>query len=269
MGWDDPWSAPVRRPLAPGTCARPAAPGLAKMLKNVLDLPVVYGFIPFHDRAADPTPTAPDPHQDRRSPSRRTQPHCSPALPGPQLIDYGLELAARCSSAPPPPTLCAMTGRSAPDLALILARITRGLRLAGALEERLMWLPVPEETTRRPNARPPAPHPRAARPRSAARRHPRTPTRVSLTCPRRSKSPPKSAAARSAPLSPISAAISASCPATPCGGNCRSPSSADRGCQADQGHPLASARAILRDGLAAMAGARAAIRTPAGGTGPP
>ena len=55
------------------------------------------------------------------------------------------------------------------DLAMIFARITRGLRLAGALEERLMRHPVPEEKKPASTSALSQRQPRAARPPAARR----------------------------------------------------------------------------------------------------
>ena len=65
--------------------------------------------------------------------------------------------------------------------------------------------------------------PRAAQPEDGA---PPQPNHVSPACPRPGTSRPRSAAARSAPSSPISVATSGSCRATRCGGNSPWPSSA-------------------------------------------
>lgn len=72
-----------------------------------------------------------------------------------QLIDYGRELASTLrqrSAADPYFTRCAF-GTS--DLALILARITRGLHLASALEARLVRRPMRPDAKPRPVNQPP------------------------------------------------------------------------------------------------------------------
>ena len=62
-----------------------------------------------------------------------------------KLIDYGLELACSMQQAPAVATLLTVARHfGTRDIALILARITRGLQLAGELEARLMRRPLPE-----------------------------------------------------------------------------------------------------------------------------
>ena len=120
------------------------------------------------------TPTVPpDPHQDR-SGAVAVAPSRSGRLLGlvRKLIDYGFELAntlRRRAAANDVGAMVRPFGTT--DLAMIFARITRGLRLAGALEERLVHHPVPEEKkpdgtgTTVPSQR----QPRAARPPAARR----------------------------------------------------------------------------------------------------
>jgi len=90
-----------------------------------------------------------------------------------KLIDYGLELACALQQTPAVATLLIVARHfGTRDIALILARITRGLQLAGELEARLLRRPPPERAiqdsfrmpvdraprTRRPAApRPPLP----------------------------------------------------------------------------------------------------------------
>ena len=184
------------------------------------------------------TPTVPpDPHQDHAG-AVAAAPSRSGRLLGlvRKLIDYGFELAntlRRRAAANDVGAMVRPFGTT--DLAMIMARITRGLRLAGALEERLMRHPVPEEKKPASTSAPSQRQPRAARP-PAARRSLDPDPRLTR-CPPRSKSPPISAAARSAPSSSISAATSASCPGTSCGGivagDHRHPRQPHR---ADQGH---------------------------------
>ena len=112
-----------------------------------------------------------DPQQDRASgtatsPSRTA---CLLILVR-KLIDYGFELALtlqRRALANDVSVLVRPFGTT--DIALILARITRGLRLAGVLEERLMRHPVPEEKKPASTDAPSASAPSRRRPRSAAR----------------------------------------------------------------------------------------------------
>jgi hypothetical protein len=133
-----------------------------------------------------------------------------------KLIDYGKELATTLRQQSTTIDLAAITRPfGTRDITLILARITRGLHLANALEARLVegaaaW-------TRNPGPRSLGRHPGRARPQRLAPLAP--PTAVSPACLRRSRSPPRSAAGRSAPSSPISAAISASRPIIRYGGN--------------------------------------------------
>ena len=88
-----------------------------------------------------------------------------------KLIDYGFELAntlRRRAAANDVGAMVRPFGTT--DLAMIFARITRGLRLAGALEERLVRHPVPEEKKPASTGAPSQRQPRAARPPAAARR---------------------------------------------------------------------------------------------------
>ena len=113
----------------------------------------------------------PDPHQDSAAgtatPPSRTA-HLLILVR--KLIDHGFKLAATLRQRSSANDLRAMTRPfGTADLKLIFARIAHGLRLAGALEERLMRHPVPEEkkpastgassTSARPQRQP-----RAARP---------------------------------------------------------------------------------------------------------
>jgi hypothetical protein len=62
-----------------------------------------------------------------------------------KLIDYGLELACALQQSPAVATLLTVALYfGTRDIALILARITRGLELAGALEAKLVRRPLPE-----------------------------------------------------------------------------------------------------------------------------
>jgi hypothetical protein len=62
-----------------------------------------------------------------------------------KLIDYGLELACSLQHAPALATLLVVVRHfGTRDIALILARITRGLQLAGELEAKLVRRPLPE-----------------------------------------------------------------------------------------------------------------------------
>ena len=137
-----------------------------------------------------------------------------------KLIDYGRELAAtiRQRTATDPTFVKARFGTI--DLVVILARIIRGLLRAEALEARVLRRAAHLDAGPRPaGARSAAKAP--AVPRPAAETDPRS----RPACPPRSRSRPRSAAGRSAPSSPISAAISASRRAIRCGGTCNGPSS--------------------------------------------
>ena len=119
--------------------------------------------------------TPPDPHQDHAgvvaaAPSR------SGRLLGlvRKLIDYGFELANTLRQRAAANNVGAMARPfGTTDLAVIFARITRGLRLAGALEERLVRHPVPEEKkpagTSTSKSAPSQRQSRAARPPAARR----------------------------------------------------------------------------------------------------
>ncbi len=82
-----------------------------------------------------------------------------------RLIDYGKELATTLQQRATNADLAAVTlSFGTRDIALILARITRGLLLAGALEGRLVELAARPEAPPKPT-RPPAEHaPRVSRP---------------------------------------------------------------------------------------------------------
>jgi len=126
-----------------------------------------------------------------------------------KLIDYGKELAGTLQQRPSAETLFDITRCFGTlSIALILARITRGLRIAAALEARLANRHIRPEQSQ-PTARPrhhSASHAPAA-PRPDIRM---TPPPFSTTFPQPRKSRPSSAIARSAPSSSTSAAISVS-----------------------------------------------------------
>ncbi len=87
-------------------------------------------------------------------------------------MDYGFELVCTLQrrGAANDVSVSAMTRPfGTRNFALILARITRGLRLAGALEERLMRCPVAEEKKPASTSGPSQRQPRAARPAAARR----------------------------------------------------------------------------------------------------
>ena len=83
-----------------------------------------------------------------------------------KLIDYGRELAGTLQRRPSAETLFDITRNFGTiSIALILARITRGLRIAAALETRLANRPARPEQSQPTAARAPSPRkPRDARP---------------------------------------------------------------------------------------------------------
>ncbi len=118
--------------------------------------------------------TLPDPDQDRAG-AVAAAPSRTARLLGlvRMLMDYGFELVCTLQrrAAPNDVSVSAMTRPfGTRNFALILARITRGLRLAGALEERLMRRPVREEKKPASTSAPSPRQPRAARPAAARRR---------------------------------------------------------------------------------------------------
>ena len=122
-----------------------------------------------------PTPTVPpDPHQDHAG-TVAAAPSRTARLLGlvRMLMDYGFELVCTLQrrGAANDVSVSAMTRPfGTRNFALILARITRGLRLAGALEERLMRRPVAEEKKPASTSAPSPRQPRAARPATTRRR---------------------------------------------------------------------------------------------------
>ena len=155
--------------------------------------------------AAVATPTTqPDPATaDQPSPSARLI--CLVR----KLIDYGRQLAASFQQRTINTEVAGATSAfGTKDIAQILARITRGLLRATALEASLVRGTACLDT---PTRQPAASTQRGRVPPSRPPRTPTSPMPVSSASPRRRRSRPRSAAARPAPSSPISAAISASC----------------------------------------------------------
>ena len=155
--------------------------------------------------AAVATPTTqPDPATaDQPSPSARLI--CLVR----KLIDYGRQLAASFQQRTINTEVAGATSAfGTKDIAQILARITRGLLRAAALEASLVRGTACLDTPTRQPAASTQRRPRAAKP---AAPHADEPDARSSASPRRRRSRPRSAAARPAPSSPISAAISASC----------------------------------------------------------
>ena len=115
--------------------------------------------------AAAAQTTPPDPPQDR-PPAAQPDSRGTGLLLGlvRKLIDYGRQLAATLRQ-PPPATSLPSTPHYAGtfDIGQILARITRGLHLAAALEARLLRRPRQEEKPA-PTCPPSPRRPRAARP---------------------------------------------------------------------------------------------------------
>ena len=139
-----------------------------------------------------------------------------------KLIDYGKELATTLRQRASTDLRFDALRFGTSDLALILARITRGLHRATALEARLLQNAARLDAEPAPSRAPPRPRQRTAQP---AARRPHQADDLLAHLPRPSSSPPRSAAGRSAPSSPTSAAISVSCRATRCGASCSTPSS--------------------------------------------
>jgi hypothetical protein len=139
-----------------------------------------------------------------------------------KLIDYGRQLARTVQSraATPGFALFAIPFGTA-DLAVILARITNGLRRAAALEAMLCRRAARgQDLTPSPIRLPAAPGPRAARQSAAPDALPEPQRADHTEDPRLARLPTEeeiAVAGRSALSSPISAATSASCPATSIG----------------------------------------------------
>jgi hypothetical protein len=178
--------------------------------------------------AVPPTATVPadrpDPQQDRPATGTDlpTSTGCLLSLVR-ALIDYGRQLATTLQQRTAATNLTDITlNFGTIDIADILARITRGLLRAAALEARLERRPPPRHAA--PAAMSAASHPQ---PRAAPQMHPSAvaaePRIVRL--PTSAESRTRCAAARSAPSSPISVATSASRRTTRCGGNSPWPSS--------------------------------------------
>ena len=91
-------------------------------------------------------PNRPDPSPDPASADAPTQSRTGRLLGLlRKLIDYGLELACSLQQNPAVATLIIVARHfGTRDIALILARITRGLQLAGELEAKLVRRPLPE-----------------------------------------------------------------------------------------------------------------------------
>ena len=117
-------------------------------------------FVTAQPLTADPIP-CPDPHQDQAAaafPARTTRLR---RVLG-KLITHGKRLAEDLSRRPSSITVCWIAVRfGTKDLALILARITRGLRMAAALKATL-----PEEREHPCSPRPACSAPAARKPRT-------------------------------------------------------------------------------------------------------
>jgi len=131
--------------------------------------------------STDPTPR-PDPHQDRPAGSTDTPTRTGRFLNlVRKLIDYGKQLAATLQQRPSAAQLWdAARDFGTRDIALILARITRGLLLAGALEARLVSRPLPEQTRAAPACAPSPRPPRAAPPSAPRAERPEDPRLAGL-----------------------------------------------------------------------------------------
>jgi len=156
-------------------------------------------------------PNRPDPAPDRAAGSVWEQSRTGRLLGLlRKLIDYGLELACSLQQNPAVATLVTVALHfGTRDIARILARITRGLQLAGELEAKLVRRPLPE-TVAQDFFRMPV---------TASRGLPGRLRRARLcpTCPQPRKSPPPCVTAPLATSSPISATIWGSCRRTRCG----------------------------------------------------
>jgi len=156
-------------------------------------------------------PNRPDPVPDPAAGSMREQSRTGRLLGLlRKLIEYGLELACALQQSPAAATLLTVALYfGTRDIALILARITRGLELAGALEAKLVRRPLPEVIVQdffacRLTAR-----------RAPADRRRRAPSFPTCRQPR--TSPPRCVTAPRARSSPRFATISASCRSIRCG----------------------------------------------------
>jgi hypothetical protein len=113
----------------------------------------------------------PDPSQDRPAPSGDAPSGDAPSAGGRllgllrRLVDYGRGLVGalqQCPAAINPITILSQFGRA--DIALILARITRGLLLAAALEAVLIGRAAHPNAAPARTSNPVPRQPRAARP---------------------------------------------------------------------------------------------------------
>jgi hypothetical protein len=145
--------------------------------------PTTYAPVPFMSApptAAGPT-NSPDPHQDRPA-TGADAPSCTGRLLGlvRALIDYGRQLAATLQQRTAATNLADVTRHFGTiDIGEILARITRGLLRAAALETRLSGRLAREPAAPAAPSTPSPRQPRAARPvdRGASTAAPR-PTRL-------------------------------------------------------------------------------------------
>ena len=139
---------------------------------------------PIADPAIDGTPTQPRADQTPTQPRADrapTQPHASRVLNLlRKLIEYGQDLARTVQGRATAATLFTVAVHfGTRDMALILARITRGLRLASALEARLVSRPVRPDADAVP-VRAPADRAIHAPPDRAKRKHRRAAKRPEL-----------------------------------------------------------------------------------------
>ena len=140
----------------------------ARFLKIVLD--TAEEIYPYTSMSAAST-TAERPNHPDPSPDPATAPAPTPSrttrLLGllRKLIDYGTELARALQQRPALTTLVTIALHfGTRDIALILARIARGLELAYALEDKLVSRPLPETVAKDFLRTPVARKPRTARP---------------------------------------------------------------------------------------------------------
>jgi hypothetical protein len=167
----------------------------------------------------------------RPCPPPRPHPTPNPAAPAACSVS---SVSSSTTAGSSPPRSAATPTRSAPAKSPKSSRASPAASSVprhskpGSSAQRPVWTPSPRHRALPPTANPhppepppPGPPPPPSPPLDLIRGL----TRGSV-CPRPSRSPPRSAAARSAPSSPTSAAISASCRAIRCGANCSTPSSA-------------------------------------------
>jgi hypothetical protein len=156
--------------VRPGPLPQPPHKGRGENILDSFRYLWLNAPVPTQPTTPDLTPQT-DPHQDRASGSATSPSRTAQLLfLVRKLMDYGFELALTLKRRAAANDVSAMVRPfGTTDIALILARITRGLRLAGVLEERLMRHPVlkenkPTSTSAPSTSAPSRRRPRAARP---------------------------------------------------------------------------------------------------------